>query len=123
MDFDASFRWGIRWVRVDAAVIFTLAVTTIALTHGGWTQFALLLFVPDVSMLGYLVNRRVGAAMYNAGHMHAVPVAILVWSITTGHTAWMTPALTWVAHIAMDQAFGYGLKLPTAFKDTVLGRL
>jgi len=120
---DETFRWGIRWVRADAAFVFALTLTAIAVTHGSWAQFALLLLVPDVSMLGYLVNSRVGAATYNIGHLHALPMALLVWAVTTAHTAWTLPALTWIAHIAMDQALGYGLKLPTAFKDTVLGRL
>jgi hypothetical protein len=28
-----------------------------------------------------------------------------------------------VAHVGMDRAAGYGLKLPTAFQDTHLGRI
>eukprot|EP01037_Dinobryon_pediforme_P005593 gene5593-5651_t len=32
------------------------------LLHGGWGRFALLFFLPDLSMLGYLAGPRVGAA-------------------------------------------------------------
>ena len=32
-------------------------------------------------------------------------------------------AAIWTAHIAMDRALGYGLKLPTGFTDTHLGRI
>ncbi len=28
-----------------------------------------------------------------------------------------------VAHVGMDRALGYGLKLPTSFQDTHLGRI
>lgn len=28
-----------------------------------------------------------------------------------------------VAHVGMDRAVGYGLKLPTSFQDTHLGRI
>ena len=31
--------------------------------------------------------------------------------------------LIWVAHIAMDRALGLGLKFPSAFHDTHLGRV
>lgn len=31
--------------------------------------------------------------------------------------------LIWLAHIGMDRMLGYGLKYPTDFKDTHLGRL
>jgi hypothetical protein len=32
-------------------------------------------------------------------------------------------ALIWLGHIGMDRALGYGLKYPTAFKDTHLDRV
>lgn len=31
--------------------------------------------------------------------------------------------LAWLAHIAADRALGYGLKRPTSFHDTHLGRI
>jgi len=32
-------------------------------------------------------------------------------------------AFIWLAHIGMDRLFGFGLKYPTDFKDTHLGRV
>ena len=32
-------------------------------------------------------------------------------------------ALTWLAHIGVDRLLGYGLKYPTAFKDTHFQRV
>ena len=32
-------------------------------------------------------------------------------------------ALIWLAHTGADRLFGYGLKYPTAFKDTHLSRV
>ncbi|TKB06494.1 MAG: DUF4260 family protein, partial [Mesorhizobium sp.] len=32
-------------------------------------------------------------------------------------------ALIWIAHIAIDRALGYGLKLSSSFQDTHLGRI
>jgi hypothetical protein len=32
-------------------------------------------------------------------------------------------ALIWLAHIGMDRALGFGLKYPTGFRDTHLGRV
>jgi hypothetical protein len=32
-------------------------------------------------------------------------------------------ALIWLAHIGVDRLLGYGLKYPTAFTDTHLGRV
>lgn len=35
----------------------------------------------------------------------------------------MAVALIWIAHIAVDRALGYGLKLSSSFQDTHLGRI
>jgi Domain of unknown function (DUF4260) len=32
-------------------------------------------------------------------------------------------ALIWIGHIGVDRMLAYGLKLPTAFQDTHLGRI
>jgi hypothetical protein len=31
--------------------------------------------------------------------------------------------LIWTSHVGMDRALGYGLKLPSGFQDTHLGRI
>ena len=43
-------------------------------TTGSWGLFALLFLVPDVSMIGYFVNPRVGAITYNAVHTYVGPL-------------------------------------------------
>ena len=43
-------------------------------------------------------------------------VAGLFWTMTK-------VALIWLAHIGADRLLGYGLKYPTAFKDTHLNRV
>ena len=88
-----------------------------------WVLFALLILIPDLSMLGYLAGPRVGAICYNT--MHATP---LVWMLVgfgyfSSNTIVVTVALIWFAHIGIDRVFGYGLKYVTGFKDTHLGSL
>jgi hypothetical protein len=86
-----------------------------------WLVPALLL--PDVSMIGYAVSPRVGALTYNAVHNWALGLGVL------GIGWWLlsVPALLagsiLLAHVGMDRALGYGLKLPTSFQDTHLGRI
>ena len=36
---------------------------------------------------------------------------------------WIGFSLIWLAHIGFDRTLGYGLKCPTAFKDTHLQRV
>jgi hypothetical protein len=86
-------------------------------------EFFLLFLLPDLLMVGYLFGVGTGAWAYNAGHTYSVSVAL--WLLAyLGHLPSLTPlALIWAAHIAFDRLLGYGLKYPSAFKDTHLGRV
>jgi len=92
--------------------------------HGGsWWLFLLLLLAPDASMLGYLAGPRFGAAAYNAFHSYPLPAVLAAFGLLGGFTLALAVALVWFAHIGMDRTLGYGLKYPTAFGDTHLGRV
>jgi hypothetical protein len=118
---DTDFFWTMRWLRADAIAIFIASVGATALTHGRWWWFLSLFLVPDLSMTGYLLGRRAGAVAYNTAHMYAWPLALLTIGLAGHASFWTTAALSWIAHIALDQVVGYGLKLPTGFEHTVLG--
>ena len=72
-------------------------------------------------MLGYAVNARLGAALYNLGHTTVVPLAIILagWSLGAGLA--ISLGLLWLGHIGFDRLMGYGLKYPDGFKQTHLG--
>lgn len=86
-------------------------------------MFAVLLLAPDVSMLGYLAGPRIGAAIYNVFHSYPLPFALGVSGLLAGSQLVVGLALIWVSHIGLDRMLRYGLKYPTEFKDTHLGRL
>jgi hypothetical protein len=85
--------------------------------------FVILFFSIDLSMLGYFVNARVGALVYNLGHSYTIPLiglALAYWLKIGPLFAFM---LIWMAHIGLDRAVGFGLKFPTGFSDTHLGKV
>jgi hypothetical protein len=91
--------------------------------HGNsWWKFAALFLAPDLTMLGYLLGKRVGAATYDLGHTYVVVGTF--WLV--GHFChWphtVPLSLIWLAHIGFDRLLGYGLKYSTDFKDTHLSR-
>ncbi len=94
-----------------------------AVGGGSWLMFALLLLAPDLSMLGYLAGPRFGAFSYNLAHTLIVPLALGAVAWLAGNPLGQQLALIWIAHIALDRALGYGLKLPASFRDTHLGRI
>ena len=103
-----------------------LVVTGIViyLANGGPLILLLpLLLAPDLSMAGYLGGPRLGALTYNAAHNLVLALAALGvgWWLGVAWLVLLRAAL--VAHVGGDRALGYGLKLPSDFRDTHLGRI
>jgi hypothetical protein len=91
--------------------------------HFSWWLWILLFLSPDISMLGYLVNTKIGAYIYNLFHHKLTAVMILmVGYILHNHTAQFIGILLF-AHSCFDRVFGYGLKYTDDFKHTHLGRI
>ena len=110
-------------LRFEGALVLLLSLALFHRTGAGWGLFAALLLIPDLSMLGYLANPRLGASLYNAVHTYIGPLALALLSATAGLSGIHAFVLIWTAHIGMDRALGYGLKYPTAFGDTHLGAI
>lgn len=110
-------------VRLEWAVVAVAAIAFYAVGGSSWWLFALLILAPDLSMLGYLAGPRVGAISYNALHILISPVLLLLAGHFGGSAIATAIALIWIVHIAIDRALGYGLKLPSGFQDTHLGRI
>ena len=108
---------------IEGAALFALSLYLYRSTGPGWGLFLLLFFWPDIAMLGYLVNVRLGATLYNLAHFAAFPAALAAVSLITHRSGLLSFALIWIAHIEFDRALGYGLKYPTFFKDTHLQRV
>lgn len=86
-------------------------------------MFVLLILAPDLAMLGYLAGPAAGAVAYNAFHFLVWPAILFMVGLYADNTCALQIAAVWTAHIAMDRALGYGLKLPTGFSETHLGRI
>lgn len=110
-------------LRVEAFALF-LAGVFAYLQLGGHPLWLLpLLLVPDVSMIGYVSGPRLGAVTYNLVHNLAIGLLALGIGWFTAIAPLALLGCVLVAHVGMDRALGYGLKLPTDFRDTHLGRI
>ena len=108
---------------IEGGAVLAAACVLYHQSHGRWRWFGLLFLAPDLSMLGYLVNTRLGAMTYNLVHTYATPLTLLgvLWFAGQASYAWL--AVIWFAHVGFDRMLGYGLKYETAFKDTHLQRV
>jgi hypothetical protein len=111
------------WLRAEGIAALAGGVGLYLHLGGQIIWLVPLLLAVDASMAGYLAGPRAGAAVYNLAHNWAAGVAVLALGWWLGSPAVALVGAVLVAHTGMDRAAGYGLKYPTAFGDTHLGRL
>jgi hypothetical protein len=111
------------WLRLEGAAALVAGVALYVGLGGSWLLLLPLLLLPDLSMVGYLRGPRLGAILYNAVHNWATGLAVLGLGVALDSVALLQAGAILVAHVGMDRLAGYGLKLPTSFQDTHLGRI
>jgi hypothetical protein len=119
----ANFRIVDLLQRLEWTAVLAAAIAGYLYLGGSWLLFVLLILAPDLAMLGYFAGPAVGALVYNAFHILVWPAILLLAGLYAGNDLAMQVAAIWIAHIAMDRALGYGLKLPSGFTDTHLGKI
>jgi hypothetical protein len=110
-----------RLLRLEGLAVLSASVLIYARGEHSWLLFVILFLAPDLSFAGYALGPRSGAMIYNIFHSYILPIAL-------GCVMWMAGRsiaipLIWMAHIGFDRLLGYGLKYPTGFKNTHLGKL
>ena len=110
----------IEELALTAASIYLIYTLDLGLS---WWIYLLLFFSPDISMLGYLINKKAGAICYNIFHHRGIAVVIAAMGILETNEYVLFAGLLLLAHSSFDRIFGYGLKHYTGFKHTHLGVL
>ncbi len=113
----------VAWLRLEGLFI---AITGLVLFNSeatNWWPWILFLLVPDLSMVGYLINNRVGAFLYNLGHSLVFPLLLLLLVSPLNSRTALYIASLWLVHIGVDRLMGFGLKLNDGFRHTHLGSI
>jgi hypothetical protein len=110
-------------LRLEGLAVLAAAIAVYV--DGQYALWALIVFflAPDLSFAGYAGGPRVGAVVYNAAHTYVGALALGAACAVTGGGLGVQIALIWAAHIGADRLLGFGLKYPTGFGDTHLGRV
>jgi len=110
-------------LKLEELFMFGLSIFFFSKLDFAWWWYPVLLFTPDLSMLGYLINPKVGAATYNFIHVKALGISVLVIGVLLTSQPLQLAGLILFGHSSMDRILGYGLKYPDAFKHTHLGMI
>jgi hypothetical protein len=112
-------------LQAEAIVPFLLSVVLLNMLpiHFAWWAWILLFLAPDISMIGYIINNRVGAFTYNLFHHQLI--AVIVWGIglLLQQPYVELAGLVLLGHSSLDRLMGYGLKQAEGFKFTHLGTI
>lgn len=110
-------------IKLEELFMFTLTIFLFSKLDFAWWWYPVLIFTPDLSMVGYLISPQVGAATYNFIHVKALGIGIFVIGVILASQPLQLAGLILFGHSSMDRILGYGLKYPDAFKHTHLGTI
>jgi len=110
-------------LRLEGAMVAIGATTWFFAQGGSWIWFLVLILAPDLSAVGYLAGPRIGSYCYDAVHTYVAPGLLAAGALAAGWSPGVLLACIWAAHIGADRLVGYGLKYPSAFRDTHLQRV
>jgi len=108
-------------LKIEEAAMFGLSAYLFSQTDFAWWWYLALILAPDIGMIGYVINSRVGALTYNLLHHKAIAVAVLClgWYFSNEWT--VLAGIILFGHASMDRILGYGLKFNDSFYHTHLG--
>jgi hypothetical protein len=108
-------------LRAEEAAMFIFSIYLLSVHHVDWWVYLLLAVGPDIGMMGYLVNNKVGAILYNLFHHKGIAIAVYVGGVILQNPYLQLAGIILFGHASMDRLFGFGLKYFAGFKHTHLG--
>ena len=110
-------------LKIEELAQFVLGIFLFSQLDFAWWWFPVLLLTPDIGMLGYLINPKIGAFTYNIFHHKTIAIAIGLAGFYFDNPLLILIAVILFSHASFDRIFGYGLKFQDDFKNTHLGKI
>ncbi len=118
-----NMRLSVIFQRVEAGALLLAMALVFANRHFSWAEFVVVFVLIDLSIVGYLINKKVGAFVYNSAHSLIIPLLLSgLAELAYGHFLFPLSVI-WLAHIGADRMLGFGLKDVDGFRHTHLGHI
>lgn len=108
-------------IKLEEMAMLVISIFVLLQFNVPWWVYLILFLGPDISMLGYLAGKGIGAFCYNLVHHKGIALGIVVAGYAIDHTNLLLAGVILFGHSSMDRMFGYGLKYTRGFKFTHLG--
>ena len=103
--------------------MFLISIYLFSLLDYAWWVYLVLILTPDIGMIGYAFNTRIGAFTYNLFHHKGIALLVGFVGVWWGISMLQLAGIILFGHASMDRMMGYGMKYPDSFKNTHLGQL
>ena len=110
-------------LKLEELAMMLLGIWAFSLLDYSWWWLVGLFFVPDIGMLGYVINNETGALTYNIFHHKGIAVALGLLGFFLENQVLQLTGIILFAHSSFDRMLGYGLKYEKGFKFTHLGEI
>ena len=110
-------------LKIEELAQFIFGIALLSQFDFAWWWFPALILLPDIGMIGYGVNTKVGALVYNLFHNKAIGIAFILIGMFYLGEIYTLIGIILFSHSAMDRIFGFGLKYPDSFQNTHLGNI
>ena len=96
-------------VKLEELTQVLLSIYLFSLLPFAWWVYPAFFFVPDLSMMGMLLNKRIGALTYNFIHHKALAVSIYILGGLLGAPLLSLIGVLLFGHSSFDRVLGFGL--------------
>ena len=110
-------------LKIEELMMFVLGIYAFNQLDFSWWWFLVLILTPDIGMLGYVVNDKIGAIAYNMLHHKSIAIVVYLSGIYLQNEIVQLTGIILFSHSSLDRIFGYGLKYFDGFKHTHLGNI
>lgn len=110
-------------LRIEGFCLLLGALALYEYFSSDWKQFSYLVFLPEISYLGYLIGRKTGAITYNILHSYLFPIILLIIAFNMNQQQVFPYLLIWIVNISFNRSLGFGLRYFNSLSYTHLGRI
>ena len=101
-------------IKLEELTLVVLSFYLFLALDYAWWWFLLLFFLPDVSMIGYLINPKIGTITYNVIHHKALAVVLYLLGSLALLPGLQLAGLVMFGHSSFDRVLGFELQQPTS---------
>lgn len=98
------------WLKLEELTLVVLSFYLFLALGYAWWWFPILFFVPDISLVGYLVSPKAGPLIYNVIHHRALSVLLYLAGSLTRLPGLQLAGLVMFGHSSLDRALGFELQ-------------